>query len=289
MSAVSLLSEMLELRTDKLPTDAYSNRPGFPALRKCLIIRDAGLLQSVRCEECEQTHDAPVTYHNGEAAYGWICYEHGFFPIERERLAAFRVSIEAIVTRLSASLACRNRRERPLIDGLLWRVGTFDWANQDVAVYLATRIATLDEAQRCAAAISAEPRAGFRVLLTPDLDNMRDFEIAGCAIAKLSDAISIDSVLGLEARPHRVARLAGVPVQRSGGRPAVYEPMLSDLIETRDRDGVAALASTRKSVRSRQSGQRSPLRNGHLPKAALNVRSANIAAVHNRVKTWPLF
>ena len=103
----------------------------------------------------------------------------------------------------SASLACRNRRERPLIDGLLWRVGTFDWANQDVAVYLATRIATLDEAQRCAAAISAEPRAGFRVLLTPDLDNMRDFEIAGCAIAKLSDAISIDPVLGLEARPYR--------------------------------------------------------------------------------------
>lgn len=237
---MALLSELLAQCSDKLPTDAYSNRAGFAALSRCRIIKDAGLVQSVRCEECDQAHDAPVKYREDEGSYGWICYEHGFLPIDRDRLLAFRVSVREIIGRVSASLSCRNRLDRPLIEGLLWRVGVFDLAEQDISVYLATPIVTLDDAQRCAAAISSEPRRRYRVLLTPNLENIRDFDIAGCATARLEDAISIDPVRGMDVRPHRIAQLAGVPLVGKGGRPSLYEPMLSELIEERDKLGTAS-------------------------------------------------
>lgn len=216
---------------------------GSPPLKKNAgLIADAGLVLSVNCDECDQAHDAPIHFDDEEYSYGWICYELGFVPIGREQLIAFRVSTSHLVTKIAAALACRRRLERPLIEGMLWRIGVFDGGGGDVAVYLTTRCSSLEDARRCATAIAGESRIQRRILLTPDEDGARDLKVAGCTLAKIEDVVSIDGIGGVFADAFRLAVLAGAQTTRLGGRPSIFEPMLSDTIAHRAATGVAAKA-----------------------------------------------
>ncbi len=217
----------------------YKRRAGFAALQANGLVEDAGLLKSVRCDECDQSHDALIIYSDDEGTYGWNCYDCGFIPIAKHRIGAVRVSLPSLVAALASSLVCRNLLGRALIDGVLWRVGVFDRAGHDIGVYLATRIGSIGEAQRCAGVISAEPRRTYRVLITPELENIRGFQVAGCSFAKLDEVASIDPALGVIVSPGRLAAIAGIPTVRAGGRPSPYQPMLDQVIETRHRDGQA--------------------------------------------------
>jgi len=239
LSAISLLAKMMETGADRLPLQEYSTCSGFDSLEEVAVVEEAEILRSVLCEECGRPHEAHIIYSDARNSYGWTCYDVGFVPINVDRLRSVRVSPRKLVSLLAQALNCKGRRSRPLAENTLWKVGFFNHGGETISVYLAARKASLEDARRWATVIASEPNRRYRVLITPELEELRDFRIGECRTVKIDDVVSMTSDKGLTVEAQRLAEIAGVPVRRRGGRPSPYQPKLGELVEKRVLTGQA--------------------------------------------------
>lgn len=218
MTAVATLSRLLLRHRCSMPRVELGSGGDIALLIRLGLAAVEQSGSTVLCNACDFDHAAAVVMHPVSGQIGWSCPEVGFVPAEEANLELVRAKPDQLVALLADALGCRRRRGSPLIENTLWRVGAFDFEEQDITVYLALDLSDAAKADEVASALLLE--AGLRrgLILTPGLSGNPGFSISRCAIAALADLVDLDAN-GLIAEHRHAAALAGVQERQMGGRP----------------------------------------------------------------------
>lgn len=218
MTAVTTLALLLTRHRFSAPLDDLGLQDDVALLTRFGLATTEASSSAVLCNACSLDHAAAVVSNPSSGEIGWFCPESGFVPAANTSLEIVRAKPEQLVALLAEKLNCRRRRQKPLIEGKLWRVGTFDFEEQGVTVYLALGISDTEIAVEVASAIAAEAGLGRGLLLTPNLSGNAGFVVARCAVASLEDIVAVDDG-ALKTNQRDTATLAGVELRSRGGRP----------------------------------------------------------------------
>lgn len=231
MSATSRLCEIIA-QGGKVSADIDGVDDGFAALARHGYLRDAGVLASIVCNECDAPHSAPVVYEAD--GYGHYCPEVGFLTLDIARLAAFLPDVPKLIDRLSEALGCR-RRKSSSVYGETWRIGAAQTDAATVMLYFHPTLTTEDDARDLHNALAREARSEWRLVVTAQ----GALPMAGLAIVQLDDLAEINVTTGALSVIADLGILAGVPRKNPGGRPRAHGDLLGPLIAGRIRDASA--------------------------------------------------
>ena len=154
MSGIDLLCRLLSAYEFSLPLDQVVDDPGFDVLQGLKLVERRSSGGTVLCHACDLMHTARVAVDPVTDILGWRCPDGGFVAASPEQTKSVRTLPGVLVSCVADALGCRRRLVRPLIDGILWRIGTFEIAQNDVTVYLAPRLRDVEDARAIAAAIA---------------------------------------------------------------------------------------------------------------------------------------
>ena len=233
MGAASLLAEIIAQRGRVLAA-SYALEPQFNALIERGFLEDAGIAQSVFCDDCDMPHDAEVVVSEG-GQYGIHCPELGFIPKDRPEVAAVQPNLELLVKNLADVLGCRRTKSTP-VHGETWRIGEVLGSTGNVFVYLHPVLRDDGDLQALKDALGRE-RTGARygVVLTA----RGTLSAPPFRTALLKECIAFDVTKGRFVVDADLPAIAGVPAKPTGGRPSEYGHLLKPLIEERMRSGEA--------------------------------------------------
>ncbi len=231
MSAVGLLCEIIA-QSGKASASAYAEHPDFETLSCSGFIRNAGVMQSVTCLDCDIVHDAEIVHENGR--YGYFCPEIGFVAIPRAMIEAIKPDFPTIVAALADSFHCKRRKPTEL-RGATWRIGLVVYEASDVSLYLQPTLQSEQDVAKLMAALSQEVRSQHRLILTAS----GTLTIPDAKTALLSDVVEIQTVQPAFAVLTDPRDIVEAPRKRPGGAPNRYKEMLGSLIAARKQDGSA--------------------------------------------------
>lgn len=233
MSATSQLCEIIA-QGGKVSADFNSGGNGFAALARHGYLREAGVLASVVCDECDVPHSAPVVYQAD--GYGYYCPDLGFLTLDAARLAAFSPDVPKLIDRLSEALGCRQRKSSS-IHGETWRIGAVHTDAATVMLYFHPTLATEDDVRELHHALAREARSEWRLVVTAQ----GALPMVGLATVRLDDLAEINVKTGTLCVIADPGVLAGLPRKNPGGRPSAHGDLLRPLIAGRIRDGSAVV------------------------------------------------
>lgn len=231
MSAAARLCDVIA-QGGKVSAEFHDKDDGFLALVRHGYLREAGVLASVVCDECDALHSAPVVYQAG--GYGYYCPDLGFLALEPQRLGVFSPGIPKLIDGLADALGCRQRKSSSIFDET-WRIGTTQTDVATVFLYFHPTLATEDDARSCQHALAREARSEWRLVVTAK----GALPMAGLATVLLDDLAEIDITTGALRVIADPGVLAGLPRKNLGGRPPAHGDLLRPLIGGRIRDGAA--------------------------------------------------
>ncbi len=195
-------------------------------------LREAGVLASVVCDECDVPHSAPVVYEMD--GYGYFCPDLGFQTLDIAKFAAFLPDIPKLVDRIAGALDCR-RRKSSSIYGETWRVGAAQTDVATVMLYFHPTLETEDDVRALHDALGREARSEWRLVVTAQ----GALPIADLATVRLDEFVEIDITTGELRVFADPGFIAGVPRKNPGGAPNRYGEMLTQLIKERIANGKA--------------------------------------------------
>lgn len=231
MNALALLCELIA-QGGKASAAFYRDNPDFAALLRHGYLREAGVVSSVVCNDCDEAHATPVVFEDGR--YGHYCPESGFVPLERVSLRAILPEVPMLIDRLADALECKRRRASPLFSRT-WRIGLVDAETGSVMLYFHPHMRGEDDARDLDRALSREVRSDWRLIVTAK-GNM---PLAGAQSVRLDDLFELKTETGrlhLLAHP---AELVGIPRKNKGGRPSDHRAPLAAIILERIQTGAA--------------------------------------------------
>ncbi|SHE87297.1 hypothetical protein SAMN05444273_1035 [Litoreibacter ascidiaceicola] len=233
MSAAARLCDIIA-QGGKVSADFDGGDDGLTALARHGYLREAGVLASVVCDECDAPHSAPVVYEADE--YGHYCPDLGFLKLDPTRLAAFSPDVPKLIDRLSEALGCRQRKSSSVY-GETWRIGAAQTEAAAVMLYFHPTLATEENARELHHALAREARSEWRLVVTAQ----GALPIAGLPTVRLDELAEINLTTGALRVIADPGVLAGLPRKNPGGRPSVHGDVLRPLIEGRIRDGAAVV------------------------------------------------
>ena len=232
MDAVSLLAEIIAQRGRVLAA-SYAMEPRFNALIERGFLADAGIAQSVFCDDCDMPHDAEVVFEDGQ--YGIHCPELGFIPKGRSEVAAVQPNLKLLVKNLADDLGCRRTKSTP-VHGETWRVGEVPGSAGNVVVYLHPVLRDDGDLQALKDALGRESTgARYGVVLTA----RGTLSAPPFQTALLKECITFDATKGRFVVDADLPAIAGIPVKNTGGRPSKHGLAIKQLIEERIANGQA--------------------------------------------------
>jgi hypothetical protein len=229
LNALDLLAAMLAQR-GRVQSVEYSSFPAYGDLIKAGLIEEAGVVSSMICDECDQPHDAKIVYEGTQ--YGYYCPELGFVSKPRSEVIAVQPNLGAFVSQIADALDCKRRKSSPL-DKDTWRIGAVDSPAGDVVLYLHPTLQDARDIEDFQAALASEVKSPFGVVLT----SSGTLTAPPFVTTQLDDVLSFDGKAGKFTMAADVRAIAGVPEQRTGGRPNDYRKPLNDLITLRVSQG----------------------------------------------------
>ena len=229
MDAVVLLATLLAQR-GRVRSVEYSSFPAYDDLIKSGLIEEIGVVSSLICNECDQPHDAQVVYEGSQ--YGYYCLDLGFISKPRSLLIAAQPNLSALVAQIADALACKRRKSSPL-DKETWRIGAVDSPAGDVVLYLRPTMQDAQDVKDLEAALVGEMKSPFGVVLT----SIGTLSVPPYRTVYLQEALSLDPIAKNLAFVGDLEAIAGVPEQRTGGRPNDYKRPLTELIAIRASQG----------------------------------------------------
>ena len=164
MSAVAILAGII---SEAAKVSVYS-LPHSQLVRSLLehgLLRDAGVMGSVVCMDCEEPHAAEVVFDAGE--YGYICPTLGFISLTREDITAVDVNLPSLITSLGDAFDCARRKATP-IHGNTWRVGAVQTDHGDIMIYFHPRLTNEIDARNLTDALSREVASKWRLIITAE-------------------------------------------------------------------------------------------------------------------------
>ncbi|MBM1557976.1 hypothetical protein JQV19_15945 [Sulfitobacter mediterraneus] len=231
MDAIQLFAALLAQR-GRVRSVEYSSFPAYDNLIKAGLIEEFSVVSSMICDECDHPHDAKIVFEGSQ--YGYYCPQLGFVSKPRSELIAVQPNLSAFVSQVADALDCKRRKSAPL-DKDTWRIGAIESTAGDVVLYLHPTLQEARDLRGVQAALASEVRSPFGVILT----SSGTLTAPPFVTAQLDDVLSFDSKAGKLSMVADVRAIAGVPEQRTGGRPNEYERPLSELIALRASQGRA--------------------------------------------------
>jgi len=208
----------------------YAAFPAYDDLIKAGLIEESGMVSSIICDECDSPHDAKIVFEGSE--YGYYCPELGFVSKPRSELVAVQPNLGAFVSQIADALGCKRRKSSPL-DADTWRIGAIESTAGDVVLYLHPTLQDARDIGDVQAALASEVKSPFGVIIT----SSGTLTAPPFVTAQLEDVLSFDKKAGKLIVVTDIHTIAGVPEQRTGGRPNDYRKPLSDLITLRASQG----------------------------------------------------
>ena len=202
----------------------------YSELIKAGLIEEIGVVTSLMCDECNHAHDAKIVYESSQ--YGYYCPELGFVSKSRSELIAVQPNLSAFVSQIANALDCKRRKSSPL-DKDTWRIGAIESTAGDVVLYLHPTLQDARDIRDVQTALASEVKSPFGVILT----SHGTLTAPAFVTVQLVDVLSFDTKAGKFAFAADLCAIAGVPEQRTGGRPNDYKKPLSDLIALRASQG----------------------------------------------------
>lgn len=222
-----LLCDLLEQGQTVFRTADAGDLDALGVLRGLGIVLHAGKVQSVTCLECDGLHPAVVEVDEATGRSGWYCPEYGFIEAKQTEIAGDRLNCDRLVQMFADSIEARGRRKPALIDGLLWRVGKFEFADETIQVHLAAGGLAADDLSRIATALDSEPLSSESIVLIGGSQDFPGLQLAkGRRPLLLRDVLDTTSNrIGLSRKAIAGAVGLGAPDRERprGGRPSGFE------------------------------------------------------------------
>lgn len=208
----------------------YRGRVGYADLIRAGLVREAGVVQSIVCHDCEDPHDAAVNFAGGR--YGYYCPDLGFVALERDGIVGVEPDIGKLVDALANAFECKRRNSKP-IHGATWRVGVVETDQGGVAIYLHPRIQDGSDLHHLEAALGREVGSAFSVVLTA----CGSLIAAESKTLKLADVVDLDPAASALVAITDVPAIAGVRRVLVGGAPNQFGADVKSIIAERSRNG----------------------------------------------------
>ena len=231
MTAISLLCEIIGSR-GKVGTSVYRDHPDLASLSQYGLLREAGVLASVVCEECSNPHSAAVDFQHG--GYGYFCPDLGFVKLERSDIQAAQADVASLVGKLADALTCYRRKTSPVC-GDTWRVGIVSTHDGELALYFHPCLREERDARAVEQALTREVRSQWRLIVTAD----GTLPIKGSEVVRLDELVRLDKETGAFEVLAQPADLAGVPRRRVGGAPNLFKDRVVNVANRRKNSGEA--------------------------------------------------
>lgn len=231
MSAVDLLGQVICYGRKVCVAELGHDRD-VRALLSCGLLLEAGVVSSVVCMDCENSHAAEVIFDDG--AYGYFCPDLGIVNLERRDIAAVEPDLPALIKKIAETFACARRKTTPVY-GNTWRIGSVKTDHGDITLYFHPRLRDAEDALDLAATLSREISSAWRVVVTA----CGQLPVSGAETLALGELVvlsptgnSLDPAVDLHA-------IVGVPASAKTGAPNRFGEMCMTLIETRIKTGQA--------------------------------------------------
>ena len=93
-------------------------------LQRWGTLRDGATLTSFVCTACDDDHFVELEYDPAAGSWYHYCAWSGFVMVDRDDLMTYALDLDWLLSRLAGLLAIRRAEATPLIDGVMWRLGT---------------------------------------------------------------------------------------------------------------------------------------------------------------------
>lgn len=216
----------------KAAVNHYAAREGFDPLVKNGFLKDAGVVASVFCGDCEQPHEAQTCYIDDK--YGYYCPDTGFVPLVRAQIAAIEPDLAKLVASLADVLNCKKRKTTPL-HGETWRIGVIETHGGDLSIYFHPRLQDEIDIRAVSSALARDVKTAFGLILSA----------RGAAPVEKFSVSTLDEVVDLDETASKLvllcdlSTLVGAPHVAKGGRPSLFATPMKSLILDRQTSGQA--------------------------------------------------
>jgi len=212
--------------------ETFRPRTGYDALILSGFLQEAGVVQSISCDECDVAHDAEVIFEGGR--YGFFCPKIGFVPVERSELFRVKPDLQYLIRNLADTFNCKRRKTTP-VHGQTWRVGAIETIAGALVLFFHPSLQNEQDVQDLEAALRREIKSPFRLILTAD----GTASIPGAKTARLDAVVELHPVSGAMIAIADASTIVEAPLENSGGRPNRFGVRLEAIILTRLQDGRA--------------------------------------------------
>lgn len=210
----------------------YRGQAGYADLLRTGLLREAGVVKSIVCDDCEDPHGAAVVFD--DERYGYYCPELGFVALEREQIVGAEPDFGKVVDALASAFGCKRRNSKP-VHGATWRVGVIETDQDGVAVYLNPRLRDGNDLHDLEAALRCEVVSPRCVVLTA----CGSLTAAGSKTVNLADAVDLDPATSALIAISDLPAIAGVRRVPTGGAPNLFEEKSFALLAMRERRGLS--------------------------------------------------
>lgn len=229
MTALALLCEIIALG-GKVGAAPFRGGPDFATLLRHGFIREAGVIASIVCDDCDTPHAAAVDFEHGR--YGYHCDSLGRVALDRIDVEAVRPDPANLVEHLFEALGCKRRKQSPIM-GQTWRIGALETVAGEVMLYFHPKLQSEEDMRHLSDALSREVRARWRLIITA----AGTMPLADAQTVQLDDLAEVDVRTGAFRILVEPAELLGISPKNKGGRPNRYSAILSELTAERKRSG----------------------------------------------------
>lgn len=228
MGPLQVLAQLLGSGVGK-QTRASHDNGALAVLERMQIVRAAGALDRIVCDNCDEPHGADVR----RSSDGWRirCRDHGWLKVEEAEVAAIEVDFEALAGIIAAEMAAKGRVRQI---GDLWSLGRAMIRDGAVATLFLTPAAdTLSRVAAVSAVVAREPQADVSVVISGWTGGAAVLFHPSIRFVALEDVCTIDERDRLEIDIPSLADIVLGPVvrKRRGGRPVKYGDDLTERIE----------------------------------------------------------
>lgn len=233
MSAVDLLANVI-CHGGKVCAATLGQDRNIRALLASGLLREAGVVSSVVCMDCENAHAAAVIFDEGK--YGYFCPDLGFVKLERPDIEAVEPDLPALIEQLAEAFACARRKTTP-VHGDAWRIGAVRTDHGDITLYFHPRLRDAEDARELADALSREIASAWRIVVTA----CGQLPVSGAATLALDELVTL-SPKGTSLDPAvDLHTIVGVPASPKTGAPNRFREMCLELIGSRIVSGTALI------------------------------------------------
>lgn len=231
MSAVDLLGKVV-CHGGRVCVAALGQERDVRALLSCGLLREAGVVSSVICMDCENAHAAEVIFDDG--VYGYFCPDLGFVKLERSDIVAAEPDLPALIEYLAEAFACARRKTAPVY-GNTWRIGAVKTDHGDITLYFHPRLQDAEDARELSDALSREIASAWRIVVTA----CGRLPVSGAATLALVELVTL-SPTGKSLEPAvDLQAIVGVPTSAKIGAPNRFREKCMALILSRLKTGQA--------------------------------------------------